>query len=198
MLMRRVEGIISGIFAKRKRLLMGIGGLFILILFVLFNKENIFLKISNAFKKGRPAYIVVEKRFKSIKSAQRYIKEIPFVVPQKIKTSYKLRDITYSKTKENSCSVAFQYKDDNNNELWFEYYSKGENSILYSKRLYFEVPKYVIRAQLSYSPGTNATDESDNEMLAGIIDGFLHSEIFYAKTENDIIFDSLTLRFNSF
>jgi len=64
--MRKVEGIISGIFAKRKRLLMGIGGLFILILLVFFNKENILLNISNALKKGRPAYIVEEKHFKSI------------------------------------------------------------------------------------------------------------------------------------
>ncbi|MBW9158817.1 hypothetical protein G9F71_010480 [Clostridium sp. FP2] len=221
------------IFAKKKRLLIGSGGLFILIFLVLFNKYDAFFNISNALSKGHPAYIIEEKHFKSIESAQIYIKEIPFVVPQKIKTSYKVKEITYSKTKENSCSVVFRYKDDNNNELRLEYHSKGDNiesnsdfrivnpdivrietekgygiaqkatnpvgnTILTSKFLHLELPKYSMTANLFYSEEVNTFDKSDDEMLAGIIEGFLHSEIFYAKTESDIIFDSLTLRFNSF
>lgn len=211
----------------QKRLLLISGGLFILIFFLLFNKYDV-------LSKGRPSYIVEQKHFKSIGSAQIGIKQIPFVVPQKIKTSYKLIDITYFKTKENSCSVVFQYKDDNNNELLLDYYSKGDNSegytdfsivnpdvvriatdksygiaenatnqeegniILTSKLLYLELPEYTIRANLSYGEEANTSDKSDDEMLARIIEGFLHSKIFYAKTEKDIIFNSLTFRFNSF
>lgn len=217
------------VFLRKKRLALGIGGVFILFVFVSSNWNS----VSNRFTKGHPSFIIEEKQFSSIEAAQKSISQIPFLIPQKIKQSYKLDNITYSKDKENSSSVAFNYKDSDKNTLKVEYYSRGDNveaqsdfTIVNSdivrihrvgsynavppgttptekdmstyKEAYLELSNYNIMIHLNYSGQVNKGDISDDEMIAGIIEGFLNSQIFNPKDKSEGFFNSKTIKYNSF
>jgi hypothetical protein len=73
-----------------------------------------------------------------------------------------------------------------------------DNVSLNSKYLRLELPRYNLAASLLYSNDIKSNGISDDEMLIGIIEEFLQSELFYLKTENDILFGTTALKLNSF
>lgn len=177
--------------------------------------------------KSRPAYILEEKIYNNFEEASKAIKDLPFIVLQNIVSGYKISEIVYTKDRDNSCKVSFNYLSKNNDTIQIEYISIGDNIEMYipimsvspniirietnlgmndsqdkilpiNKFIKINLPRYQINITVSDSGVSDATDKTKDEILLEIAKGYLQSDLINIKSENDIIFNTQTFQYNSF